>query len=373
MTTMLSDPRLFVQALPAQASHGSSLLGPEAAHRRTAAGPWWRRWIGRWTSSGRAGEARSSSNPSAVGGLLQEAAQTWTAHLGTAQRQMRDATEQLLQGFAQILSELDAIIEPALAEHADSDALDQRADMLEQCEARLRGLVENFQSLVQSRDGVMQSVRSLSGASSSLRAMAEDVAKLARHTNLLSLNAAIEAARAGESGRGFAVVAAEVRRLSTESGDTGKRIADQVDDFGHLMHDALEHAAQTTAHDVDMIAASERTVGEVVEQVNVAVTELHRRAEQLSARGHAVRRQVEQLMVAFQFQDRVQQIVDQVCVSIGRTADRLQQALIEGNPPGAAEWAALLSDGYTTIEQRSLNAADASARPADSRSDTTFF
>ena len=308
-----------------------------------------------------------------MGELLQEAAQTWTAHLGTAQRQMRDATEQLLQGFAQILSELDAIVEPALVEHTSSDALDRRADTLEQCETRLRGLIENFQSLMQSRDGVMQSVRSLSGASSSLRAMAEDVAKLARHTNLLSLNAAIEAARAGESGRGFAVVAAEVRRLSTESGDTGKRIGDQVDDFGHRMRDALEHAAQTTEHDVGMIAASERTVGEVVEQVNVTVSELHRRAAQLSARGHAVRQQVEQMMVAFQFQDRVQQIVEQVCASIGRAADRLQQALIEGNPPSPAEWAALLSDGYTTNEQRALTASTAPATPAAPRSDTTFF
>jgi methyl-accepting chemotaxis protein len=113
---------------------------------------------------------------------------------------------------------------------------------------------------VQSHGEVMSSVRGLAGTSSQLRDMAEDVGKLARQTNLLSLNAAIEAARAGESGRGFAVVAAEVRRLSTESGTTGKRIGDQVASFNGLMNEAVTRAERRAEHDAGVIEASERTI-----------------------------------------------------------------------------------------------------------------
>jgi hypothetical protein len=101
------------------------------------------------------------------------------------------------------------------------------------------GLLQTLDGFVQSRDAVLGSVRALSQASGSLGDMAEDVGKLARQTNLLSINAAIEAARAGESGRGFAVVASEVRRLSSASGETGQRIGSQVQHFSTQMQAAL--------------------------------------------------------------------------------------------------------------------------------------
>jgi methyl-accepting chemotaxis protein len=218
----------------------------------------------------------------------------------------------------------------------------------------------------------MQSVRSLAGASASLSDMAEDVAKLARQTNLLSLNAAIEAARAGQSGRGFAVVAAEVRRLSTESGDTGKRIGNQVSEFGDCMRTALTQAAEHTEHDAGVIRESEDTINQVVAQVDTAVSQLNARAQELSARGEAVRGQVEQLMVAFQFQDRVHQIMDQVNQSIFSAMASMQRSLLEGSAPDAQAWTELLSAGYTTDEQRNALGGEPAAA-ASSSNDTTFF
>lgn len=329
-----------------------------------------------WLMGGVAARGSAASAASVeLAARLDEAGRIWTAHLGTAQDQLRHATAELLEGFTQILHQLDAVIETGAAAPGAAlvaNALDQRAAVLEHCETQLRGLLQNFHGFVQSRDEVMQSVRLLAEESASLGGMAEDVAKIARQTNLLSLNAAIEAARAGPSGRGFAVVATEVRRLSTESGDTGRRIGEHVRDFGKRMRTALSNAAEHTEHDAGVIRASEQTINQVVEQVDTAVSQLNERAAELSARGEAVRAQVEQLMIAFQFQDRVHQIMDQVNSSIASAVARLQQSLAEGTVPGAEEWAALLSAGYTTQEQRCASSGDAPAA-APSSNDTTFF
>lgn len=307
----------------------------------------------------------------ALRACLTEASRTWTTHLATAQGQMREATDALLAGFAGILQLLDTITEagPADGGPHDAAALDRRAAVLTHCEDQLRQLVENFHGFVRSRDEVLQSVRTLAGASGSLHEMAEDVARLARQTNLLSINAAIEASRAGSAGRGFAVVAAEVRRLSGESGATGQRIGEHVTGFGRHMDEALKHAAQVAARDTDVIHAAERTIGDVVTQVDGAVSALNTRAAELAARGREVRAQVEQLMVSFQFQDRVHQILDQVARSIATSLSHLEQALASGRAPDAAEWTALLSAGYTTDEQR----RDGPSRGAPASTETTFF
>jgi len=314
--------------------------------------------------------------PAALVQRLDEAVQLWGGHLGTAQAQMREATDQLLQGFMQILEQLDLILDVDPAQAAGTGGagpLDERAQMLQRCEDQLRSLVQNFHGFVQSREAMAGTMRSLAGASTGLRGMAEDVAKIARQTNLLSFNAAIEAARAGDTGRGFAVVAAEVRRLSTESGETGRRIGSQVGAFESSMQETLAMAGRQATQDTGVIEAAEATVGRVIEQVDDAVGQLQQRAAELAARGQAVREQVQQLMVAFQFQDRVQQIIDQVHQSMAGAVQRLQLALAQGRAPDSAEWLALLAAGYTTDEQRALADGGTSAHTPAPQSDTTFF
>ena len=337
---------------------------------------WWQRW---WP--GRSATASAIDGPmlAEFQARMADASRLWTGHVGTAQSQMGDAINQLLGGFNQILSELDHIVDlpDASAAGGSGGSIDERAAVLAQCEARLLGLLQCLESFVQSRDMVLGSVRSLSTASVSLRDMAEDVGKLARQTNLLSINAAIEAARAGDSGRGFAVVASEVRRLSNESGDTGRRIGEQVQQFGSQMQSALDQADEQAVQGASSIQASETTIREVVADVDGAVAQLHARAADLRARGELVKAQVQQLMLAFQFQDRVNQILDQVNTSIGTAMARLQTALAEGRAPDAAEWATLLSVGYTTAEQHAAASGSgtlkAASTAAASSTETTFF
>jgi methyl-accepting chemotaxis protein len=352
----MNDPSAALSAIDL-----SALL--PAAQRRPSL---WQRWFA-------PAPTKPATTPvlTEFGDRLDQAAQLWTAHMGTAQSQMREATNQLLEGFGAILNELDLLIIPPDAGAAGpaSANIDARAAMLALCEQRLRGLLVTLEGFVQSRDTVLGSVRSLSAASANLGDMAEDVGKLARQTNLLSINAAIEAARAGESGRGFAVVAGEVRRLSSESGETGRRIAEQVQQFGHQMQQALTQADDQAVRGASAIQASEATIHQVVVDVDGAVSQLNARTAELSARGEAVKAQVQQLMQAFQFQDRVSQILDQVSASINGATAQLKAALAEGRAPDAADWAALLSRGYTTAEQR----AGGGHAAAQASSETTFF
>ena len=329
------------------------------------------------------GAAKPNHSASAAGGdagseaadCLSEASALWLAHLQTAQTQMREATDELLVGFSDILQQLDHIVASGPQAHEQEEA---RAQVLTRCESQLNGLMQNFSAFVQSREQILGSVQTLAQRSGGLQDMAEEVAKLARQTNLLSINAAIEAARAGDSGRGFAVVAAEVRRLSGESGNTGRRIGQQIDDLRSQMGEALDCARTQAQTDGQVIDASGQTIQTVIEEVEGVVTQLHQRANDLGAHGEAVRQQVEQMMVAFQFQDRVQQIMEQVNRSIEQAVQQVDAALRQGQRLDRERWQQLLQDGYTTQEQRAVHAQGgsgvASPQPAAQQaSELTFF
>jgi len=304
---------------------------------------------------------------------LDDASRTWCTHLQTAQTQMRDAINDLLRGFDDILVQLDTLIGGPDGHGGVHRSDDSRAAMLAQCEQQLRQLLQTFDGFVQSRETMLGSVRTLTQASGQLGSMAEDVSMLARQTNLLSINAAIEAARAGPSGRGFAVVAAEVRRLSAESGETGRRIGSQVSDFSTAIQRALHQAQQTTEADTRAMHASEDTINQVVQQVDGAVSQLHERAAEQTAQGELVKDQVQRLLIAFQFQDRVHQIMDQLRGSMAAAVESLNSDLRQGRIPDADAWKALLDTGYTTAEQRAVSRGTTVLAKPQAAVETTFF
>lgn len=355
------------------ANHPSP-VGPDRLAGDARAGPW-RSALRRLLACLHGRDAERDAAARLASERLAEAGRLWTAHIRSARSQMSEATDALIDGFKQILDDLDAVV-GVDAGHG-SATLEQRARVLEHCESSLRGLIDNFGRFAGSREQVVDAVRSLAGTSAGLRDMAEDVAKIARQTNLLSVNATIEAAHAGQGGRGFALVASEVRRLSSASGQTGAEIGALANTFSRQLDGALSQASGHADRDARVLHAAEATITDVLGQVEGTVSQLHRRADELAARGEAVRVQVQQLMVAFQFHDRVQQILDQVCDSMTAGIDSLRGGLSGGAMPDASAWTALLAAGYSTGEQRAAHAAEpgATSRPPASRAsrETTFF
>jgi len=301
--------------------------------------------------------ATAAAGSSSTAALVQEAADVWTAQLSTVQQQVDDATQRLFKGFTDILAVLDALpaTDGAAASGRD-DARDSDAALLKHCEADLRCVIDAFSAFTASRAALLEGLHQLDGTSDVLGDMAGQVGRLARQTNLLSVNAAIEAARAGESGRGFAVVAAEVQRLSSESADTGRRIAQQVAAFSERMNTSLRHAEQRSDDDARQESDAQAKVAAVITRVAAALSRLEGDADTLRGQALQVRRRIEEMTIAFQFQDRVRQILEQLDASVRQATDALREGMAHGRDPDPVAWSRALGSGFTTAEQHANHA-----------------
>jgi len=279
-----------------------------------------------------------------VATLLQGVLPAWRHHVEQGKVQTEDAVMHLTSSFALVLEQFDlAGIGGVPGGGADGNTI----GLLALCERELQPVVGSLTEVIVGKDQMLASIRDLSDEIKALSAMAAEVSSIAAQTNLLAINAAIEAARAGESGRGFAVVAAEVRKLSQRSAETGSNIATRVRQVAKIM-DATMAVAQASAEQ-DKLSVS--LSGNIVEDVLSHVRQLGGSAENMRTHGMIVRQEVEKLLMAMQFQDRVSQILSGVNADMQKMQDSLQETHPD-DLPDASAWLGEFGKTYTMEDQK---------------------
>jgi methyl-accepting chemotaxis protein len=303
--------------------------------------------------------------------VISNVAPVWCSHLDSVAKQSADATRDLLGGLTSMLSQFEAagFTNSSTVNHGGGGNL----SALTAAEDKLRPVVLALSGVIDGKEAMLMRLEGLSDITKALTSMAEEVGKIAAQTNLLALNASIEAARAGEAGRGFAVVADEVRKLSTSSGETGKRIAEQIAKVGEVINVSLETARRVADEDREFASTSGKVVDEVLASLHTTIVQISGEGETLRQRGASLQNEVANMLTAFQFQDRISQILDVVRSDLARIAELSASTSPTNIVPTPKEWMTRLQSTYTMDEERSLHGTSGSGPAVEASSTVTFF
>ncbi len=204
-----------------------------------------------------------------------------------------------------------------------------------------------------------------------LNAITTEVRDLTGHINLLALNAANQASLAGEQGQDFALLGRDARKLADDSALIDQRLQDKVNAIIASVNAALNISANSIQVDDSTLFQAEANINQTLSHLGLALAHYRDDVEALRNNAEQVRSEINNVLVALQFQDRVSQILTQVennLLNLQKTIEKIQQqgSSRDGNMLQVDQAVEHIEENYKSVNSR--------PNPEQSDSDElTFF
>jgi len=294
--------------------------------------------------------------------------------------QTEQSITELSHGFSGLTTQLDDVIS---ASQNRSDNLGDGHGMLNlfsESQSSLQTVIDALESSLSNENRFLNDVQNLSEQAEELNEMAGDVGQIADQINLLALNAAIEAARAGEHGRGFAVVADEVRKLASMSAETGQQMIEKVSNIGEAVNNSLRQTETSIEHNRSAVESGKKTIESVFSRLQETIETLQDDSSSLRSSSEDIKNQISNVLVSFQFQDRVSQILNKVLDDMGGMVEQVNDSQAQRQhddvvmPLDYESQLQNMQSNYTTEEQHHNHTAQHAHRgPDNTESDLVLF
>jgi len=308
--------------------------------------------------AGTGAEAPAPDEPRVSGGrvgaevMVSQVVPVWGKQLEVTRVAAGDSLGQLLEGFSQLAGQLDAV-EQALRDFKPTLDTGSAGSSLDDADSPLAALLAPSTRAFAQRDAAVAELAQCADAIGELRQLGRQAREVGKHTRLVAFNASIEANRAGQGAEaGALAVAQETRMLADRMASIGEQVDRLVARLDRtLSAERLRSEFNDTTADELRLELQLRAREALASLLGKAGGALGGSGE-LQAASQALRMQLDELFVHFQFGDRLSQMLAIVGTDMQNFA-RWVSAHPYASQSDAAEWLANLEASYTMEEQRS--------------------
>ncbi|QJQ03847.1 chemotaxis protein [Herbaspirillum rubrisubalbicans Os34] len=277
--------------------------------------------------------AVASAQPEALAGLLSEVLPVWQGNVQLARAQTQSAIDSLTARFVGIHERLGGALAPA--SHASNGEILQT---VQHAAEQLGAIASVLEGMLASRQVLVTKFDSLMAANDDIRRLAQQNEQLAGQTGVTDLLSDTQS----------------WQELAERSAENSRQIAARAKSARQQILAAIGATGEAVAGADEIVENSRAVIDQIIADFRQSAMKLSTTVEQLEDEGREVDREVCDILVHLQFQDRISQILDHVQQDIVRL-----RSAAEAGPsalPTPQQWLADLEKTYTTQEQRQVHA-----------------
>lgn len=284
-------------------------------------------------------------------------------HVMTSREHTEQEITSLTTRFSGMVNELQQIVDSADntlgGQHFHLDSVINTSRDL------LHPVLESLKLIHQVRHNAMSELQQLSGHMNGLNAIATEVHHLTGQIKLLGLSAA------NEQGQGVEVIAGSARNLTEDAVQIDQRLSNKINDMTAVVNAALNISESSVQVDDSTLFQAKANINQTLAHLNLALTYYRDDVEAIRNNAEQIRAEIDNVLVALQFQDRVSQILTQVennLRNMQKTIETIQQqgSHRDGNMLQVDAAVEHIEENYKTVSSRPN-------REQDGSDDLTFF
>lgn len=311
--------------------------------------------------------------------LSREVLPIWNRQIDSARMQSEVAVKELAKQFGGISRRLNEAIQASASYSSDgvsdTDNRDETATgMISQDE--LAEMLDTLREAIDVKSVLLDKINQLKEQTFVMKEVVSSVKAVSRRTEVLAINAAIESRRAGVHGKSFGIVAQEVRKLSEQSEEMVDNVGMRIQMLEQKMDEVIAQTSMNANGPEDLAQQSNKTMS-LYERFRMLALSLSKSSEILLVESGNIKNEVNEILVALQYQDKTSQILIHVTDDIHALHELLEKSLTSNTFErlDVEAWMGKLYSTYTMIEEMRAHKGEEQNfdEPEDDGSSLEFF
>lgn len=282
--------------------------------------------------------------------MVSQVVPVWSRQMEVTRDVATDGLARLLQNFSGVSGAL-ADLSKQLESFSLNAAPGEMDDAISAQSPALASLLAPSERAFRERDEVVAVLARCADTLAELQLQAKTAHEISRHTRLVAFNASIEAHRGGGSGGGSQAVAHELRELAARMAATGEGVHRLVSQLSQAVNTARRRGEIGDTSPDELRLELQIRAREALTALLGSVGGSLAGTRAMKATSDALRNQLDEAFVNFQFGDRIGQMLSIVGNDMSNFANWVSRHP-HATQTDAAEWLESLNASYTMEEQR---------------------